>query len=229
LRHREHQHSYPHRPDEPTGKATSDYDSSEHSATLKYCAWLQTQGYQVTYLPVNAEGALDLKLLEQSIRADTALVSIMWANNETGILFPVELIAELCRQRGVLLHVDAVQIAGKLPIDLSRLGVNLLSLSSHKLHGPKGVGVLYVRRHTKFRGYLIGGDKSVDDAAGRRTFRRSSDSVKPLGWRSHRRPTIIAAFVHSATSWRRAYWLASRAQRGTGLWNRGSQYNQYCL
>jgi cysteine desulfurase len=129
----------------------------EHSSTLNYCSWLTTQGYQVSYLPVNSEGALDISLLENSIRPDTALVSIMWANNETGILFPVDLVAELCHRRGVMLHVDAVQVGGKLPIDLSQLRVNLLSISGHKLHGPKGVGVLYIKRHTRFKGYVIGG------------------------------------------------------------------------
>jgi cysteine desulfurase len=129
----------------------------EHSATLKYCAYLQKQGYEVTSLPVNRDGALDLNELERALRPDTALVSIMWANNETGVLFPVQQIAGLCRARGVLCHTDAVQAAGKISIDVKELGVDFLSLSAHKLHAPKGIGALYVKRHTKFQPYLIGG------------------------------------------------------------------------
>lgn len=129
----------------------------EHSATLKYCAFLEKQGYEVTYLPVNREGALDLAALEKAIRSDTALVSVMWANNETGVLFPVREVAALCRSKGVLCHTDAVQAAGKIRIDVKELGVDFLSLSGHKLHAPKGIGLLYVKRHTKFQPYLIGG------------------------------------------------------------------------
>jgi cysteine desulfurase len=129
----------------------------EHSATLKYCAFLQQQGFEVTALPVSPEGALDLRLLEKSIRPDTALVSVMWANNETGLLFPVAQIAALCRTKGVLCHTDAVQAAGKVPIDVKASGVDFLSLSGHKLHAPKGIGALFVRRHTKYQPYVIGG------------------------------------------------------------------------
>ena len=129
----------------------------EHSATLKFCAHLHKQGYDVTLLNVNSDGALDLKELERSIRADTALVSIMLANNETGVLFPVQEVAALCRGKGVLCHTDAVQAAGKIRLDVRELGVDFLSLSGHKLHAPKGVGLLYVKRHTKFQPYIIGG------------------------------------------------------------------------
>jgi cysteine desulfurase len=129
----------------------------EHSANLKFCQYLQKGGYEITWLPVTAEGALDLKQLENSIRADTAVVTVMWANNETGMIFPISEIAALCRQRGVLCHTDAVQAAGKLPINVREVGVDLLSLSAHKLHAPKGIGLLYVKRHTKFQPYVIGG------------------------------------------------------------------------
>jgi cysteine desulfurase len=129
----------------------------EHSATLKFCAILQKQGYEVTFLPVTPEGALDLRLLEQSIRPDTSLVSVMWANNETGVLFPIQEIAAICRTKNVLCHTDAVQAAGKLKIDVKELGVDFLSLSGHKLHAPKGIGLLYVKRHTKYQPYIIGG------------------------------------------------------------------------
>jgi cysteine desulfurase len=129
----------------------------EHSATLKHGAVLQKQGCELTFLPVNAEGALDLAQLEQAIRPDTAIVSVMWANNETGVLFPVEAVAEICRRKGALFHTDAVQAAGKLSMDVKQLGVDFLSLSAHKLHAPKGIGLLYVKRHTKFLPYIIGG------------------------------------------------------------------------
>jgi len=129
----------------------------EHSATLKFCAALQRQGYAVSYLKVAHDGSLDLAELEQTIRPDTALVSVMWANNETGLLFPLEHIGRICRERDVLLHTDAIQMAGKLPIDVRAAEVDFLSLSGHKLHAPKGVGALFVRRHTRFEPYLLGG------------------------------------------------------------------------
>lgn len=129
----------------------------EHSATKNCCAALAERGYEVTYLPVDREGLLDLAVVEKSLRADTAVVSIMWANNETGVVFPIAKIAALCRQRGILLHTDAVQVPGKMKIDVNELGVDLLSLSAHKLHGPKGIGLLYVRPGTPFRPLVIGG------------------------------------------------------------------------
>lgn len=129
----------------------------EHSATLNYCKFLQKQGYTVTFMPVEPDGSIDLHLLEKKIRPDTAIVSIMWANNETGVLFPIEEIAAICRSRHVLCHTDAVQTPGKLKIDVKTLGVDFLSLSGHKLHAPKGIGLLYVKKRTKFHPYLIGG------------------------------------------------------------------------
>ena len=129
----------------------------EHSAIVNHCQFLQKQGYAVTYLPVDADGNLDLRLLEEAIRPDTAVVSVMYANNETGVVFPVPEIAALCRRKGVLCHTDAVQTPGKLKLDVKELGVDFLSLSAHKLYAPKGVGLLYVRKRTKFQPYLIGG------------------------------------------------------------------------
>jgi cysteine desulfurase len=129
----------------------------EHSATIKFCELMQRRGCQVTYLPVESDGSLDIHLLDQSIRPDTAVVSVMWANNETGVIFPIEEIAALCRSRGVLFHTDAVQTPGKVKLDVRATGVDMLSLSAHKLHAPKGIGVLYVKRKTKFQPYIVGG------------------------------------------------------------------------
>jgi len=149
----------------------------EHSAALKFSAGLQKSGYEITFLPVSSEGTLDLQQLEKAIRADTAIVSILWANNETGVLFPLEEIAHICRERKVLLHTDAVQMAGKLPLDLSRVRVDLLSLSAHKLNAPKGIGALFVRRHTRFQPYLLGGGQE----SGRRGGTENVPSIIGFG------------------------------------------------
>jgi len=131
--------------------------SVEHSANLKYGEFLQRRGYEVTYLPVESDGGLDIHLLDRAIRPDTAIVSAMWANNETGVIFPIEEIAAICRSKGVLFHTDAVQTPGKVKLDVRATGVDFLSLSGHKLHAPKGIGVLYVKRRTKFQPYIVGG------------------------------------------------------------------------
>jgi cysteine desulfurase len=140
--------------------------SVEHSAIIRHCEWLQKQGVAVTFLPVDADGMLDLHLLDQSIRPDTALVSIMWANNETGVVFPVEEIAAICRSKGVLFHTDATQVPGKLKIDVEEVGADFLSLSGHKLHAPKGVGLLYVKRRTKFQPFILGGHQEKGKRGG---------------------------------------------------------------
>src|SRR5206468_3217850 len=129
----------------------------EHSANINYGEFLQKHGYEVTFLPVDADGSLDLHLLDKSIRPDTAVVSIMWANNETGVIFPIEEVAAICRSKGVLCHTDAVQTPGKISIDVKAVDVDFLSLSAHKLHAPKGIGMLYIRHRTKYQPYIIGG------------------------------------------------------------------------
>ncbi len=129
----------------------------EHPAVRSLAAHLARQGYRVTEVPVDADGILDMDRYEASLTPDTAVVSLMWANNETGVLFPVERAAELAAQHGILFHTDAVQAVGKIPIDMKRNRIDMLSLSGHKLHAPKGVGVLYVRRGTPFKPFLIGG------------------------------------------------------------------------
>jgi cysteine desulfurase len=129
----------------------------EHSANMKFCALLQKRGYTVTFLPVAPTGTLDLELLERSIRPDTAIASIMWANNETGVLFPVREAAAICHSKGTLFHTDAVQTPGKLKIDVREVDADFLSLSAHKLHAPKGIGLLYVKRRVKYQPYIVGG------------------------------------------------------------------------
>jgi cysteine desulfurase len=138
----------------------------EHSANLKYGQFLQRQGYEVTLLPVESDGSIDIHLLETNLRPDTAIASIMWANNETGVLFPIEEIAAICRSKGVLFHTDAVQVPGKMKIDVKALGVDFLSISAHKFHAPKGIGALYVRQHTRFEPYIVGGHQECGKRGG---------------------------------------------------------------
>jgi cysteine desulfurase len=128
----------------------------EHSATVKLCEHLATRGYEITWLPVDRDGLLDLAKLEESITTDTAIVTLLWANNETGVLFPVEEIAAITTRKKVPLHLDAVQAAGKVPINLEELGVQYVSLSAHKLYAPKGVGALYVNRRARLTSLLRG-------------------------------------------------------------------------
>ncbi|MFM2294177.1 MAG: hypothetical protein RLZZ350_590 [Verrucomicrobiota bacterium] len=131
----------------------------EHSANIKFTAHLKKMGFEVTLLPVESDGSLDIHVLDQAIRPDTAIVSAMWANNETGVLFPVEEISAICRSKSVPFHTDAVQVPGKLNMDVKDLDADFLSLSAHKLHAPKGVGALYIKAHTRFAPYIIGGSQ----------------------------------------------------------------------
>jgi cysteine desulfurase len=129
----------------------------EHSSVLTYCRALEQEGVRVTYLPVDRDGLLKLADLESAIGEETAVVSLMWANNETGVLFPVEEIAQVCTARGVLFHCDAVQAAGKVAVDLQKLPVDYLSLTGHKFNAPKGIGAIYVRRKAPFPPLIYGG------------------------------------------------------------------------
>jgi cysteine desulfurase len=130
----------------------------EHSSVLTYCHYLEKHhGYRVTYLPVDREGLLLMADLESAIADDTAVVSLMWANNETGVLFPVEQVSELCQSQGVLFHCDAVQAVGKLSVDVRSLPIDYLSITGHKIGAPKGIGALYVQRKAPFVPFVHGG------------------------------------------------------------------------
>lgn len=138
----------------------------EHPAVLNLCRYLSKRGYAVTELSVNHEGLLDVNELRNSLRDDTAIVSIMYANNETGVIFPVEEIGRIVKERGIPFHVDAVQAAGKIPLNMKTSTIDLLSISGHKLHAPKGIGMLYVRRGIKLRPFIIGGHQEFGRRAG---------------------------------------------------------------
>ena len=119
---------------------------SEHRAVLDPCKYLEILGFEITYLPVQKDGLIDLELLEKSIRNETILVSVMTANNEIGVLQPLQAIGEICQKKDVLFHSDAAQAIGKIPLDVKEMNINLLSLTAHKVYGPKGIGALYIRR-----------------------------------------------------------------------------------
>ena len=138
----------------------------EHPSITAVCKFLETQGVSVTYLPVNEEGVLEASTLKSYIKDDTALVSVMWANNETGKLFPIKEIGAICKEAGVAFHTDATQAIGKVAVDVQDCNVNYLSLSAHKFHGPKGIGALYVQKGFELSPLLHGGEQMGGHRAG---------------------------------------------------------------
>lgn len=138
----------------------------EHPAVLTFCRGLSKHGYRVTELNVDSNGRLDMDELRASIDENTAIVSIMYANNETGVIFPIEEIGRIVKDKGALFHTDAVQAVGKIPLNMAESTVDMLSLSGHKLHAPKGVGILYVRKGVPFRPFLVGGHQEKSRRAG---------------------------------------------------------------
>jgi cysteine desulfurase len=149
----------------------------EHPAVLTVCRELENHGYSVVEIGVDNAGRLDWDTLESQIDEDTALVTIMYANNETGTVFPVERIAELTASHNVIFHTDAVQVIGKIPLNLSKSNIDLLSLSGHKLHAPKGIGALYVRKGTRIAPFMLGGHQET----GRRAGTENVPSIVGLG------------------------------------------------
>ncbi len=149
----------------------------EHPAVLSVCRDLENHGYTVVELSVNKPGRLDLAELEEHLDDDTAIVSIMYANNETGVIFPIDKIVEMVTDKDVVFHTDAVQAVGKIPLNLSKSNIDLLSLSGHKLHGPKGIGVLYVKKGTRLAPFMQGGHQE----AGRRAGTENVPGIVGLG------------------------------------------------
>lgn len=149
----------------------------EHPAVKNLFEYLSKNGYRVTFIPVDSKGRLDMDYLYENLTDNTAIVTIMWANNESGVIFPIEKISQIVKERGAVFHTDAVQAVGKIQIDLNKIDVDMLSLSGHKLHGPKGVGALYIRKGTKFSPFLIGGHQE----SGRRGGTENVASVVGLG------------------------------------------------
>ncbi len=149
----------------------------EHPAVLTVCQQLEKQGYSVTYLSVNRQGQLDLHELEAALTGNTALVSIMYANNETGTVFPIEEIGLRVKEKGAIFHVDAVQAVGKIPMNMKSSTIDMLTMSGHKIHAPKGIGALYVRRGVRFRPMIVGGGQQ----RGRRAGTENVPGVVALG------------------------------------------------
>jgi len=174
----------------------------EHPAVLSFCAWLEkNKGVRVHVIPVDAKGRLDLDAYEAALSDRVAIVSVMWANNETGTIFPVCQLADKAKAVGALFHTDAVQAVGKVPMDIKSTAIDMLSLSGHKLHAPKGIGALYVRRGVRFRPQIKGGRQERGRRAGTRTPRALSRSV---GGRARR-------YLHGTSGYPRA-----RAARPAG-------------
>ncbi|MCG8688344.1 MAG: aminotransferase class V-fold PLP-dependent enzyme, partial [Desulfobacterales bacterium] len=150
----------------------------EHPAIKNLFSYLEkNKGYEVTFVPVDKKGRLDLDTLYNAMSDNTAIISLMWANNETGVIFPIEEITQKANEKGILFHTDAVQATGKVEIDVKKIGVDMLSLSGHKIHAPKGVGALYVKKGFKFPAFLIGGHQE----GGRRGGTENTVSIIGLG------------------------------------------------
>jgi len=149
----------------------------EHPAVMNFCKHLARKGFRITFLPVDNKGQISTNEFLKALNEDTALVTIMFANNEVGNIFPIAEIAEILKERNILFHTDAVQAVGKIPIDTKNLPVDMLSLSGHKLHAPKGIGALYIRRGTRFSPFMIGGHQE----SGRRAGTENVASIIGLG------------------------------------------------
>jgi cysteine desulfurase len=149
----------------------------EHPAILNLCKYLSDKGYKIVEIPVDKHGRIDVDGIEESIDNNTALVSIMWANNEIGNIYPVEQIAKIAHSKGAMFHTDAVQAVGKIPIDLSKTEIDMLSMSGHKIHAPKGVGALYIKKGVRFNPFMIGGHQED----GRRGGTENNASIIGLG------------------------------------------------
>jgi cysteine desulfurase len=177
----------------------------EHPAVLSLCGHLEkTRGIKVHVIPVDGRGLLDIAAYRAALSEKTAIVSIMWANNETGTIFPVAELAELAKEVGALFHTDAVQAVGKVPIDLKSTVIDMLSLSGHKLHGPKGIGALYVRRGTRFRSLIKGGHQE----RGRRAGTENTPGIVGLG------KAADLALLHMADEQTRVANLRDRLEKG---------------
>ena len=138
----------------------------EHPAVFNFAKHLARKGFRVTFIPVDSFGRLDMDAFSKALDDDVVVVSVMYANNESGVIFPIERIGEILKERKIIFHTDAVQAVGKLPIDVKKLPVDMLSLSGHKIHAPKGIGALYLRRGTRFYPYIIGGHQENGRRAG---------------------------------------------------------------
>ena len=176
----------------------------EHPAVKNLYESLSKKGYRTTFVPVDNHGNLDIDYLYDSLGDDTAIVSIMWGNNETGVIFPIDEISQQVKSRGIVFHTDAVQVVGKIPIDVSKTAVDMLSLSGHKFHSPKGIGSLYIRKGTRFSPFLIGGHQEK----GRRGGTENTASIIGMG-----KAAELAAKHLKADGYKPISWLRDKLER----------------